>query len=101
MSRSRHPSAVRPGISRVTTSSISVQDELLLPDGPVSEQTVQLIHDLVHPHHEREETLVDSAEDDDEESIEIARRKRLPWWKRPSPIWLVSFHSLWTTNKIL
>lgn len=84
MSRSRNPSAVRPDLSRTTTS---LGNELL-PDGPVSEETVQLIHELVHPHHDREETLVNS-EDDDEETIELARRKSLPWYKRPSPLWFV------------
>ncbi|KAJ3800064.1 major facilitator superfamily domain-containing protein [Lentinula aff. detonsa] len=89
MSRSRHPSSVRPDFSRSTTSA---GDNLLLPDGPVSEETAQLIHELVHPHHDREETLVDgdSAEEEEEEEEESEYRKRLPWWKRPSPLWLLA-----------
>ncbi|KAJ3851635.1 major facilitator superfamily domain-containing protein [Lentinula lateritia] len=85
MSRSRHPSSVRPDFSSSTTT---VGDILLLPDGPVSEETAQLIHDLVHPHHDSETTLVDAYTTAEEEE-EREYRRRLPWWKRPSPVWLL------------
>ncbi|GAW01298.1 MFS general substrate transporter [Lentinula edodes] len=68
MSRSRHPSSVRPDFS--------------------SEETAQLIHDLVHPHHDSEATLVDTYTTAEEEE-EREYRRRLPWWKRPSPVWLL------------
>ncbi|KAF9061927.1 major facilitator superfamily domain-containing protein [Rhodocollybia butyracea] len=86
MSRSRHPSALRPDLSRSATSPIS-GDGVLLPDGPVGTETAQLLHGLVHPHHESEETLVN--DEDDEETVEILRRKQMPWWKRPSPVWML------------
>ncbi|KAJ7444922.1 major facilitator superfamily domain-containing protein [Mycena latifolia] len=57
----------------------------VLPDGPVDEETVQLLDELMHPHHEQDETLVDGEEDVQHN----AERQQLPWWKRPSPWWLV------------
>ncbi|KAF7363597.1 MFS domain-containing protein [Mycena sanguinolenta] len=62
--------------------------ESALPDGPVDEETVQLLNELVHPHHEQDNTLVDDIEDDLEPDLE---RQQLPWWRRPSPLWLLVF----------
>ncbi|KAJ4487747.1 major facilitator superfamily domain-containing protein [Lentinula aciculospora] len=85
MSRSRHSSSVRPDFSRSTTTT---GNNLLLPDGPVSEESAQLIHELVHPHRRREGALIDT--DSIEEEEELKYRKQLPWWKRPSPVWLLA-----------
>ncbi|KAJ7219467.1 major facilitator superfamily domain-containing protein [Mycena pura] len=75
MSASRSRS--RQSVSRHAPVSYA---QSVLPDGAVDEETVELFGELVHPHRAREETLVD----DDEEA-----RRRLPWWKRPSPWWLL------------
>ncbi|KAJ7120490.1 major facilitator superfamily domain-containing protein [Mycena crocata] len=77
-SRSRVSSTSRHTASRSVSYAQSV-----LPDGPVDEETVELLGELVHPRHEQEETLVDDEED------ARAERQRLPWWKRPSPWWLM------------
>ena len=60
--------------------------ESALPDGPVDEETVELLNELVHPHHEQDDTLIDDIQDDSEPDLE---RQQLPWWKRPSPLWFV------------
>ncbi|KAF9218282.1 MFS general substrate transporter [Gyrodon lividus] len=59
------------------------------PDGSVDEQVVD---------HQEEYTLlgtndidspVTEEQEDEDHAEEIASWKRLPWWKRPSPYWLV------------
>ncbi|KAJ6525633.1 major facilitator superfamily domain-containing protein [Mycena capillaripes] len=45
-----------------------------------------LLGELVHPHHEQDETLADDAQEDPQPRPE---RQHLPWWKRPSPWWLL------------
>jgi hypothetical protein len=91
-SRSRGPS--RPSVARNTTASslpyVPVQPEsLILPDGPVGEDDAELLDELAHRRRETQDTLVGEAEDDDDH----AKRRQLPWWKRPSPWWYVIF---WT-----
>ncbi|KAJ7172296.1 major facilitator superfamily domain-containing protein [Mycena filopes] len=54
-----------------------------LPDAPVDQETAELFGELGRPHHEQDETLVDDEEDFQRE------RNQLPWWKRPSPWWLM------------
>ncbi|KAK7020467.1 MFS domain-containing protein [Favolaschia claudopus] len=90
MSTSRSSSHVsaRHNPSRSVSYSQSV-----LPDGPVDEETVELLGELVNPHHEQEETLVD---EEDEFSKAERERKRLPWWRRPSPLWLLCLTPLST-----
>ncbi|KAJ7097761.1 major facilitator superfamily domain-containing protein [Mycena belliarum] len=61
----------------------------ILPDGPVDEETVELLDELMHPHHEQDDTLVDDAVDHSERAQRSAERQQLPWWKRPSPWWLL------------
>ncbi|KAG2349744.1 hypothetical protein BDR05DRAFT_250683 [Suillus weaverae] len=68
---------------------IPQSEGLVLPSGPVDEHT---LHDLVHP---PERTLVcqDGSSqldrEDEEHDEEVTAWKALPWWKRPSPYWLV------------
>lgn len=63
-----------------------------MPSGPVDEHT---LHDLVRPHPQSVHTLVGQDEsfqldrEDEEHDEEVTAWKVLPWWKRPSPYWLV------------
>ncbi|KAF8843573.1 MFS general substrate transporter [Paxillus ammoniavirescens] len=66
----------------------------LFPDNNVDEQAAE----YVQLHHEEEYSLlgahdIDSPVNDDQEedhhAEETASWKRLPWWKRPSPYWIV------------
>ncbi|TFK55076.1 MFS general substrate transporter [Heliocybe sulcata] len=116
LSKSR--SRLRPGLGSRAQSRSSVSSQpylpdgpadLILPDGPVNEETAELLHEFIHPHgHGAEETLVEElpaaeaeGEPEDPEDEEIVReweqRKHLPWWKRPSAYWflaMVPFSSL-------
>ncbi|KAJ7046990.1 major facilitator superfamily domain-containing protein [Mycena alexandri] len=84
MSTSRSRSRVS-STSRHMPGSRSVSyAQSALPDGPVDQETAELFSELVHPHHEQEETLVD-----DEQEDPLRERQKLPWWKRPSPWWLM------------
>ncbi|KAG1782638.1 major facilitator superfamily domain-containing protein [Suillus placidus] len=71
---------------------IPQSEGLILPSGPVDEHT---LHDLVHPHQQPERTLVGQDgsfqldREDEEHDEEVTAWKALPWWKRPSPYWLV------------
>ncbi|KAJ7228026.1 major facilitator superfamily domain-containing protein [Mycena haematopus] len=60
----------------------------VLPDGPVNEETAELLGELVQPHHDQDDTLVDDLQEDSQSDLE---REQLPWWKRPSPLWLSFF----------
>ncbi|KAH8116885.1 MFS general substrate transporter [Phellopilus nigrolimitatus] len=79
-------------------------DALLLPEGPVTEEAVELLHEFVHPRHRDKhradpdgtlvEETVESAEEEsggedvgEEEDREAL--KLLPWYRRPSPLWLL------------
>ncbi|GLB34576.1 putative major facilitator superfamily protein [Lyophyllum shimeji] len=57
-------------------------ESLILPDGPVGEEEAELLEELVHPHRG-----VPDADADD--FLQEQRRKNLPWWKTPSPWWLL------------
>ncbi|KAF9444748.1 MFS general substrate transporter [Macrolepiota fuliginosa MF-IS2] len=61
-------------------------EELILPEGPISEQTAELLQEFVHPHMV-EDTLADEQSSEEEE--ELSKVRSLPWWKRPSPWWLL------------
>jgi MFS family permease len=71
---------------------ISQSEGLILPSVPINEHT---LHELVHPHQQLERTLVDQDEpvqldrEDEEHDEEVTAWKVLPWWKRPSPYWLI------------
>ncbi|KAF8643895.1 hypothetical protein AX16_008911 [Volvariella volvacea WC 439] len=61
--------------------AVLTQTDLAVPDGAVDLPTADLLGQLVH--HQPEDTPVDVGGDDDQ----IYRS--LPWWKRPSPWWLL------------
>ncbi|KAL4246070.1 hypothetical protein ABKN59_003276 [Abortiporus biennis] len=106
MSRSRDNSNLRPDAShsrpgsRPRTSRNSSRssipylpqgpEDLALPEGAVREETAELLHEFVHPHHhEAEETLVGTP--DIEQHRLFEQRKEIPWWRRPSPWWFLVF----------
>ncbi|KAF8891345.1 major facilitator superfamily domain-containing protein [Infundibulicybe gibba] len=59
---------------------VSEAENMILPDGAVSRETAELLGDLIT--HEQEETVVSPGDLHQSKSI-------LPWWKKPSPFWLV------------
>ncbi|KAJ6623481.1 hypothetical protein B0H10DRAFT_2162474 [Mycena sp. CBHHK59/15] len=66
-----------------------------MADGAVDEETVELLGELISPRHEQDDTLIDGdylTQGDSEEDP----RQQLPWWKRPSPWWLLCFTPLGT-----
>ena len=76
-------------------------EDFIIPSAPINEEDVELVHELVHPHHHHhalEQTLVEDAEPTDallgeaeeEEEFDREWRQKLPWWKRPSPWWYVT-----------
>ncbi|KII88321.1 hypothetical protein PLICRDRAFT_41492 [Plicaturopsis crispa FD-325 SS-3] len=94
-SRVRGGSRRRRDASAASVAYVPQPESLTLPDGVVGEGAAELLQEFVHPHaqHGAEETLIDadagSEPLDEEERQEIARRKKLPWWKRPSAVWLM------------
>ncbi|KZT71313.1 MFS general substrate transporter [Daedalea quercina L-15889] len=72
---------------------------LINPDGQIDDETAELLHEFIHPHHHAEDTLVVEGEepetgegDEDDGAFEAAIlewRNGLPWWKRPSPWWFI------------
>ncbi|TFK36324.1 major facilitator superfamily domain-containing protein [Crucibulum laeve] len=81
----------RPTNSRHTTDSsvpyVPQAESLILPDGPVGEEATELLNEFVHHHHELEDTPIgEDVYQDHEEGDKIAKA---PWWKRPSPWWLL------------
>lgn len=78
-------------------------NSLLYPEGAVTEDDVELLHEFVHPHHQIrtssqpprvDEDVADGATDietpsDEDEAIkaEIQARQSRPWYRRPSPWW--------------
>lgn len=89
-SRLRVPSQSRsrPRSLRTTAASLLRDPQGLVSEGAISERDAELLHEFVHPHHhEAEETLIIDDTDLDEE---LRARALLPWWKRPSPIWLLA-----------
>ncbi|OAX37210.1 MFS general substrate transporter [Rhizopogon vinicolor AM-OR11-026] len=89
----------RPSRNTSTVSSRSAHipqpKGLILPGVPVGEQAPEILHDIVHPHEQTEHTLGDQDGsshldlEDKEHDEEVAKWKALPWWKRPSPYWLI------------
>ncbi|KAF5358151.1 hypothetical protein D9756_001317 [Leucocoprinus leucothites] len=64
-------------------------EELILPEG-FSEQTAELLEEFVHPHQHdaraTEDTLTGEEWSDEDEREKM---RNLPWWKRPTPWWLI------------
>ncbi|KAJ7581089.1 major facilitator superfamily domain-containing protein [Mycena floridula] len=76
-------------MSTTGQSSTNVEDlSTALASGSTAQETTELLIDpdfVRSHHHETEETLLDEPEFDEE----LAHRKQLPWWKRPSPVWIL------------
>ncbi|KAF8077579.1 major facilitator superfamily domain-containing protein [Lyophyllum atratum] len=58
-------------------------ESLILSDGPVGEEAAELLEDFVHPQHE----VIDA---DADYHLRKEHHKILPWWKTPSPLWLLT-----------
>ncbi|KAJ2929964.1 hypothetical protein H1R20_g7121, partial [Candolleomyces eurysporus] len=73
------------------TSYSAPSESLILPGGAVGEETAEYLEEFVgtHSHHNASGVAGSAAEEIVEEEDEIARRKALPWWRRPSPWWLL------------
>lgn len=80
-----------PSTSRPTTPTgppyIGQPEELIVPDGPVSGQAAELLHEFVHPHHPAQATETTLVGEEGSEEEDLKRWASLPWWKRPSPWW--------------
>ena len=70
----------------VYSSTPTIAENLILPDGPVDEQTAELLEEFAGTHQHRREGM-GSGSSVEEEEYEVKRRQALPWWKRPSPYW--------------
>ncbi|PCH37836.1 MFS general substrate transporter [Wolfiporia cocos MD-104 SS10] len=109
-SSSRRPASRQRGSRNPSLASLARVPEgpaaLINPEGQLSNETAELLHEFVHPHrHESEDTLIqeeveevaeegtpefDGSSDGDNEEAAAAWRESLPWWRRPSPIWFLS-----------
>ena len=65
------------------------QDGILIPEDLGDQETVHIIHNLIHPDHHIDtgETVANNPAELDTQID--ARLLELPWWKRPSPGWYV------------
>ena len=88
--------------SRASLAYTPVPENLILPEGPIGEEAAELLHELVHPRHRDEEGALfgDRADDDqgsedgDSDTSSVLQRAKLPWYKRPSPLWYARFQML-------
>jgi hypothetical protein len=69
-------------------------ENLILPDGPVSERTAELLADLARDHEDELEDVSESSgnysgQPDADAAYHLRKEytRHLPWWKRPSPWW--------------
>ena len=72
-------------------------EDLLLPEGNVTEEQVGLLQEFIHPRRHTnttESTAVDGVEsyieNDEDEDSEHSFKSR-PWYRRPSPLWYVFY----------
>ncbi|KAG2111685.1 major facilitator superfamily domain-containing protein [Suillus discolor] len=86
---SRRPSRNTSGIlSEPRGVNIPQSERLILPSEPVDEH-------ILHSHQQSERTFVDQDgsfpldREDEEHDEEVTAWKVMPWWKRPSPYWLI------------
>lgn len=98
---SRAPSRPRHSrnSSRASLAYTPIAEDLLLSDGPIGEETAELLHELVHPHHREEEGALfggdvgghddgdEEPQDDDSDASSLEWHSQLPWYKRPSSNW--------------
>lgn len=71
-------------------------EALIYPEGALTEDTVELLHEFVHPHH-RHRTMPASANEvpnaielevpDNDENMNKEEMGHRPWHRRPSPWW--------------
>ncbi|KAI0748590.1 MFS general substrate transporter [Daedaleopsis nitida] len=107
--RSRSRPGSRPHTSRNSTNNSILSigyapEDIINPAAAqINEEDAELLQDLVNPHfhpqhhHAVEDTLVDGDGDGDEGTGELEGqepfdddwREKLPWWRRPSPLWSV------------
>ncbi|KAG2019931.1 hypothetical protein CC2G_005324 [Coprinopsis cinerea AmutBmut pab1-1] len=64
---------------------VTQANSLILPDGPVNEEAAELLEEFVGTHHHEGAGLIGDEADDGEHD----EWKDVPWWKRPSPLWLL------------
>lgn len=84
------PRATKNATSSGATPCLPQPESLILPDDLVEGEATELLDEFVHPNrHSMEEMFVGSdnnqAASDDEGKID--KKFKLPWWKRPSPLW--------------
>ncbi|TFK30241.1 MFS general substrate transporter [Coprinopsis marcescibilis] len=76
--------------SKRTNSAYNVTqvEALALPDGPISEDAAELLEEFAgtHHHHELDGSYNGGDHSDDDRVDEWAG---LPWWRKPSPLWLL------------
>lgn len=71
-------------------------DDFILPEGSITEEQVGLLQEFVHPHRHGRNTVDSDAtaiNEEDEEDDELNFKNR-PWYKRPSPLWLLGITPL-------
>lgn len=86
-SRSRHRDIASSSVPYVPQA-----ESLILPDGAVGEEAAELLAEFVHPNHHQDEGTIGLEDDDGNSDDKLANKKarKLPWWKRPSPWWLLA-----------
>jgi hypothetical protein len=87
----RHSHTNFPESGRATPADqpyVGHAESLVLPEGPVSGQTAELLQEFVHPRHRDSQATENTLTGEEwSEENEVADMKKLPWWKRPSPYW--------------
>ncbi|KAI0699674.1 major facilitator superfamily domain-containing protein [Cytidiella melzeri] len=68
---------------------------LALPEGAIGAEVTELLNDFVHPHNTLDNRLfgdeppTPEIDEDDEDTVSLEIRKKLPWHKRPSAVWFL------------